>query len=139
MHYCIGEIKSLTMKSDRIFPLLSVRSFPGLTSNSVSQHDCFSQQKGSLSLRYRRFFQKLLYYLSNYKQNSVASLGFYTEDNLADQEKSYRCINISRRITIGICQHRNNTNHYSFHRVNGKPAFLRFFIAVFVFSRLMKN
>lgn len=41
---CIIAQEPLPMRFDSIFPLQSLRNFPGLTSK------CFSQQKGSLSL-----------------------------------------------------------------------------------------
>lgn len=51
----------------------------------------------------------------------------------------FHSISISRWVSIRVYQHRNDTNHDGFHSGNRQPAFLRFFIAIFIFFRLVKN
>ena len=48
-------------------------------------------------------------------------------------------INISRGVSIGVCQHRHDTNHDDFHCVNRQLAFLWLFITIFIFPRFVKN
>ena len=51
----------------------------------------------------------------------------------------FHSISISRRVSIRVHQHRNDTDHDGFHSGNRQPAFLRLFIAIFIFFRLVKN
>lgn len=53
--------------------------------------------------------------------------------------QTYCSVHVGWRVTIWVCQHRDNANHDGFYSVDGQPALLWFLVAVLVFARFVQN
>lgn len=52
---------------------------------------------------------------------------------------TYSCIHIGRRVSVGVCQHGDNTDHDGLYCVDWQPALLRLLVAVFVLARFVQD